>query len=82
MMEAKHVTIGSHVIYIDSLRREHDALVTAVWGPSDATQAINLLFVSEDEAKHDPYGRQIERQTSCCHLSMNSAGANCWKFPS
>jgi hypothetical protein len=52
--------VGGTVIYTDGYRRDHDALVTAVWGPN----CINVVFTSGDSAKEDPYGRQIERETS------------------
>lgn len=52
--------IGDVVVYTDGYRRDHDALVTAVWGPN----CVNVVFVSGDGAKEDTYGRQIERETS------------------
>lgn len=72
-----NLVVGSVVTYIDPTRGQHNALVTAVWGP----QCCNVLWVSGDETKKDPYGRQIERQSSCCHISMNQARANCWCWP-
>jgi hypothetical protein len=52
--------VGSTVIYTDGYRCDHQALVTAVWGPD----CINVVYVTGDESKTDTYGRQIERQTS------------------
>jgi hypothetical protein len=37
------------------------------------------VYVSADESKTDTYGRQVERQTSVAHISVNPAQANCWK---
>jgi len=44
----------------------------------------NIVFVSTDEAKHDTYGRQIERHTSVSH--GRSQGPKpflgmCWAWP-
>lgn len=86
--------IGDSVIYIDTLRREHPALLTAIhgsvqkaqrqvdgqWVEYDSIPCVNLVYVSSDESKRDPYGLQLERQSSCVHISSNSAGANCFKF--
>lgn len=71
------LTVESHVIYIDPTRGRHNALVTNVFGQT----CCNVMWVSGDESKQDPYGRQIERQSSCCHISMNQAKANCWCWP-
>lgn len=54
------VHVGDTVIFVDPVRRERAAVVTAVWGPD----CINVVFVSNDESKTDSYGRQIERETS------------------
>lgn len=41
---------------------------------------INVVFVSDDIARQDTYGRQIERATSCNHkLQMNVHGFY-WRF--
>jgi len=73
----KQKKVGAHVVWIDSLRKQHDALVTVWWSDT----CCNLLIVSDDEAKKDDYGRQIERNSSCVHKSMNSAQAMCWCWP-
>lgn len=65
MNEVKLVKIGDSVTFIDSLRNEIPALVTAVWGST----CINLVYVSTDTNKSDSYGRQIERFTSVMHKS-------------
>jgi len=71
--------LGNHVIYVDELRKEHNALVTTIHGNADDKPSINLVYVSMDENKIDPYGRQLERQTSCVHIDNQSAKANCYK---
>ena len=60
--------LGGTVIYTDPKGIDHDALVTALWGP----RCVNVLYVSADETKRDSYGRQIERETSVTY--MNSEG--------
>jgi hypothetical protein len=74
----KDLIVGDSVVFIDSLRVEHKALVTNVFG-SGSTPTINVVFASGDDTKTDNYGRQLERQTSTCHVSVNSAKANCWR---
>ena len=54
------VKVGDAVVFVDPVRREHPAIVTAVW----SRDCVNVVFVSTDENKSDSYGRQIERETS------------------
>lgn len=68
--------VGEMVIFHDPKGTANSALVTAVWGP----QCINLVYVSEDDARTDTYGRQIERQSSCIHRSLSQAHGNYWRF--
>jgi ASC-1-like (ASCH) protein len=64
-MQEKQVKVGDSVTFINALRKEIPALVTAVWSPT----CINVVLVSEDVDKTDTYGRQIERNTSVMHKS-------------
>lgn len=65
------VKVGDAVIFVDPIRNEHNAVVTAVWSPD----CINVVFVSTDESKTDSYGRQIERETSVSrHSDTNCFG--------
>lgn len=76
----KELTVGDSVVFIDSTRQEHAALVTNVFGAwQDGYSGCNVVYTSSDEAKTDPYGRQLERATSVCHVSVNPAKANCWR---
>jgi hypothetical protein len=75
--EVSMATVGSRVIYTDPVGREHDALVTADWG-NTPTGSINLVYVSDDEASTDQYGRQIERKTSVVHKESQAAPGNFW----
>lgn len=76
-METREPKYGERVIYIDEFRKQHNALVTEPHGGT----CCNLVYVSSDEKKHDTYGRQIERDCSCVHISCNEAKANCWAYP-
>lgn len=62
--------VGDVVIYIDTLRKVHFGLVTAVWNQA----YINLVYLSDDEAKHDSYGRQIERDATSVPLFGSNPG--------
>ena len=90
------LSIGCHVVFTDEHFVDRNALVTAIWTPSHefaeagfvsrddeaiGSTSLNLVFVSGDDSKDDPYGRQIERQTSIPHASMQGAGGFCWRFP-
>ena len=75
--------IGDHVLYVDALSRPRHALVTAGWNqpgytPTTPEPGLNLVLVSHDEAKDDPYGRQIERETSVVHVSNQPAPGAYW----
>lgn len=96
--------IGCRVIFFDSHRQAHNAIVTNWFhgGPDGQTleeytaakraegvtspiytPCCNLVFVSEDTSKSDPYGRQIERQTSCGYGRHNPTPfiGQCWAWP-
>lgn len=72
----RHLFAGQHVVFVDSSRVEHDAIVTAWHG----TSCINVVYGSKDEQKTDSYGRQIERATSVSHMSQNPYGMF-WRWP-
>ncbi len=80
----RELVIGSNIIFVDPQRQEHLALVTQVWpgmgGSSDAAPGCNLVYVSGDASKTDPYGRQLERATSVTHKSRQPAPGNFWKW--
>lgn len=66
MAEDRPAEVGQHVIYVDELGVDHDALVTVVHGVS----CVNLLYVSSDSSKQDQYGRQIERPSSVSRMAI------------
>lgn len=103
--------IGCSVVFFDSLRQPHEAVVTSWFhgGPDgqtvaemqkkhDAQQATNspehrspfftpscnVAFVSDDTNKHDTYGRQLERATSCTYGRNQGPKpflGMCWCWP-
>lgn len=73
----REAKVGDHVIWVDSLGRQCNALVTTVWNP----KLVNLVFVSLDENKKDQYGRQIEHATSCSYKAEYHAHGYYWMWP-
>ncbi len=76
MANERDVAVGQSVIWTDSVGRPFPALVTTVW----TKDCINVVFVSGDESKKDPYGRQVERATSCQHKSLTQVHGSYWRF--
>lgn len=72
--------VGDAVKFVDSLRVKHYALLTAVHdgGQGTPNPAVNLVYVSQDPAKRDPYGHQLERSSSVVHKSYQSAAGMYW----
>lgn len=66
------VGIGDAVKVISENYREHKALVTCVHGEFSETFApcINVVYVSDDPSKRDPYGHQLERMSSLQHFNQ------------
>lgn len=83
-MDAKSVKIGDHVIFVDPVSEERNALVTNVWADPNSQTApgLNLVMIDKDDSRTDPYGRQIHRETSVVHESMQAAPGFYWKLPS
>lgn len=75
--EKRVALVGEVVIWHESDGKQCNALVTAVWTQT----CINVVIVSADESKTDPYGRQIDRRTSCAHKSVNVVHGFYWRFP-
>ncbi len=88
MKEQERYKYGAPIVYVDSHGVKHDALVTT-WHGVDYYRAqaptmepgVNLAYVSQDTSRTDSYGRQIERQTSVCHKSVQPAHGNYWLWP-
>jgi hypothetical protein len=65
------VEVGDPVRVVDETYGEHVGLVTCVHGRfGDYVPCINVVYVSSDPAKRDPYGAQVERMSSLQHHSQ------------
>ena len=75
---------GAHVRFVDERGRGRPALVTAVWREpgreDDQFAAVNLVIVSPDERRIDPYGRAIERRTCVVHHSRAAVPTGFWSY--
>lgn len=71
--------VGQVVVYVDEVGVAHQALVTAYWGGDRPDGALNLVYVSSDSEKSDPYGRQIERASSVSRESEHTAHGRFWR---
>ena len=93
MTEIRQPQPGQTVVFVDEHGKRHDALLTAVHGEAmmvndrlrdgekvEYQPCVNLLFVTGDEAKRDPYGLQIERESSVVHRCDQSAHGMYWEF--
>jgi len=85
---AKYPQVGDAVVYHDEVAQPHNALVTAYHGQVDEAGqpvgnvgCINLVFVSGDPARKDPYGRQIERLSSIAAREGWYAHGHYWRWP-
>ena len=75
MTEQTRVRVGQAVKVVTEDYRETEGLVVAVhgggWTNSETgvfnEPSINVVYVSNEAAKHDPYGQQIERLSSLVH---------------
>ncbi len=70
--------IGELVTFVDQRGRARPALVTANHEPHRHDGSINVVFVSDDETRHDDYGRQTERETSVVHKGNQGAPGFYW----
>lgn len=68
------VKIGDGVMYVDEFGVERAALVTNVF----SSTCVNLVIVSGDESQGDSYGRQIKRETSQVHKSIQTSPGRFW----
>lgn len=79
--------VGQVVVWVDEHGDQRPALLTAIHGDEHQHEGAthypccNLVFTSGDDAKTDPYGRQIERQTSVPHKQEQSAHGWYWMWP-
>lgn len=74
---AEPVKAGDAVVVVDEHRQLHVGLVTTVHGDFSTggyVPCINVVYVSGDPAKRDPYGQQVERLSSLQHFSAGPNG--------
>jgi hypothetical protein len=74
--QTREVHVGDVVIYHNPVAKPFKALVTAVW----SAVCLNVVVISDDAAKTDPYGRQIERFTSLSWGGNMTVHGNYWRF--
>lgn len=79
-MRAK-LEVGQQVTFVDPVGKPRPAIVTAVWEDmcGAGVDGCNVVFISDDESKTDPYGRQIERETSVSHESAMNVHGRFWR---
>lgn len=86
---SRELKVGMAVRYWDEYRREHDALLTDVHGEIQEIDGnvyipcVNVVYVSKEEKKRDPHGRQLERDASVVHrndMHIEGRPARCWDW--
>jgi len=77
--------VGDWVNYVDEHAAPHDALITAIHNgkgeiesKEDELCAINVVYVTKDQLKRDPYGQQVERASSVQGQSAHTAHGRYW----
>lgn len=75
--------IGRPCIYVDPKSVEHSAIINACWSTIEdgIPHSVNLVYVSDQEAKRDQYGRQVEHDTSVVHRSKQGAHGRYFYMP-
>ena len=94
MDKPREPEVGDAVIFFDSVRRQLNAILTAVHGevgggPVEGhedqdwwTPCVNLVFVVPEEDKTDCWGRQKDHASSCSHVSQQHPQVGYyWCFP-
>lgn len=79
----EQLTIGGPCIYTDPKGRDHAAVVTNGFGADgkiSKSAAINVAYVSDDTSRTDTFGRQLERETSVQHQSIQTAAGRFWRY--
>lgn len=75
LAQVEPVAAGDVVQVVTEDYEQRAALVTVVHGEFREGQpppCINVVYVSSDPAKRDPYGSQIERMSSLQHQSATT----------
>lgn len=73
-VQVSPVAVGDVVKVVTEDYEDRWALVTCVHGEfrDDSTPCINVVYVSSDPAKRDPYGAQLERMSSLQHANATT----------
>jgi len=88
-MERKQPHVGDHVLYTDARGGDRNAIVICVFGdveqegssPYGSMPGVNVVMANSDPECDDPYGRQIERETSVVHKTDQPAHGCYWRWP-
>lgn len=57
---------------------EWEARIVNMVGVAHTVPSVNVVYATGDDAKTDPYGRQIERATSVVHKTLQAAHGMYW----
>ncbi len=73
---AEPVEVGDAVLVVDETYRKRVGLVTDVHGTFSGAYVpcLNVIYVTADETKKDPYGAQTERMSSLQHFGSGPSG--------
>jgi hypothetical protein len=77
MAEVTKADIGKACSFFDPRGVRHDALITNVFG----SHCVNVIYVNDNEAQTDDYGRKMMRATSVMHGNVQQAHGNYWMMP-
>lgn len=79
------LNVGDSVTYVDEHSALHDALITAIHNRTgvietkeDELCCINVVYITSDGSKRDPYGQQVERASSVQGQSAHTAHGRYW----
>jgi hypothetical protein len=81
---------NSNIVFVDPLGVRHAALTTMWWAgnqvipeyvSASGEPGCNLVYITGDSTKKDPYGLQIERATSVVHKTKQVAPGSYWCWP-
>ncbi len=80
MEKEEKINVKGPIIFVDEYGIPRDALVTMKFtGMSGGNvHGCNLVFVEGDPKRDDSYGRQMGRETSVVHKSVQAAPGNYW----
>jgi hypothetical protein len=76
-MELDQSHVGSPCTYVDPVGQPRPAIITAVHG----SECVNVVFVNDDKAQTDNYGRKTERATSVVSSARQQAHGNYYLLP-